>query len=120
MKTSLCKSRLNSERAYTTFKPCGKKAFRGTLTWTSGKGPSAKTRVLITQDLDFSDARKFVPGTHHGIVLIRLRSPSRRNLIARAPSPLTFDQEEVSGWAGCFVNATERKVRVRRPGAVRQ
>ena len=26
-------------------------------------------RVLITQDLDFSDTRKFVPGTHHGIVL---------------------------------------------------
>ncbi|MGB0108207.1 MAG: hypothetical protein WBP52_06865, partial [Terriglobales bacterium] len=34
MKTSLCKSRLNSERAYTTFKLCGKKASRGTLTWT--------------------------------------------------------------------------------------
>ena len=75
-------------------------------------------RVLITQDLDFSDARKFLPGTHHGIVLIRLRSPSRRNLISRATE--LFDQEDVSGWAGCFVIATERKVRVRRPGAIRQ
>jgi predicted nuclease of predicted toxin-antitoxin system len=32
-------------------------------------------RFLITQDLDFSDARRFAPGTHHGILLIRLRSP---------------------------------------------
>jgi predicted nuclease of predicted toxin-antitoxin system len=39
-------------------------------------------RILITQDMDFSDTRKFVPGTHHGIVLIRLQSPSRQNLIA--------------------------------------
>ena len=82
------------------------------------EGAQREGRVLITQDLDFSDARKFVPGTHHGIVLIRLRSPSRRNLIARATE--LFDQEDVSGWAGCFVIATERKVRVRRPGAVRQ
>lgn len=27
-------------------------------------------RFLITQDLDFSDVRKFVPGTHRGILLI--------------------------------------------------
>lgn len=29
-------------------------------------------RFFITQDLDFSDARKFAPGTHHGILLVRL------------------------------------------------
>jgi len=29
-------------------------------------------RLLVTQDLDFSDARQFAPGTHHGIVLVRL------------------------------------------------
>jgi hypothetical protein len=28
-------------------------------------------RFLITQDLDFSDARTFAPGTHHGIFLVR-------------------------------------------------
>jgi len=28
-------------------------------------------RVLVTQDLDFSDVRAFVPGTHHGLVLVR-------------------------------------------------
>jgi predicted nuclease of predicted toxin-antitoxin system len=30
-------------------------------------------RFLITQDLDFSDTRRFAPGEHHGILLIRLR-----------------------------------------------
>lgn len=40
-------------------------------------------RFLITQDLDFSDIRKFAPGTHHGILLIRMREPSRRSLQER-------------------------------------
>jgi predicted nuclease of predicted toxin-antitoxin system len=40
-------------------------------------------RTLITQDLDFSDSRRFTPGTHHGIVLIRLHSPSRLRLVER-------------------------------------
>jgi predicted nuclease of predicted toxin-antitoxin system len=70
-------------------------------------------RFLITQDLDFSDARRFAPGTHHGILLIRLHSPSRFTLIERIEE--LFRNENVSGWAGCFVVATERKVRVRRP-----
>jgi predicted nuclease of predicted toxin-antitoxin system len=40
-------------------------------------------RTLITQDLDFSNSRRFTPGTHHGIVLIRLHSPSRLRLVER-------------------------------------
>ena len=111
MKTSLCKSRLNYERLW-------EEGLSGHADLDIWEGAQREGRVLITQDLDFSDARKFVPGTHHGIVLKRLRSPSRRNLIARATE--LFDQEDVSGWAGCFVIATERKVRVRKPGAVRQ
>ena len=71
-------------------------------------------RIQITQDLDFSDTRKFQPGTHHGIVLTRLQSPSRRNLIARTTE--LFEAENVSGWARCFVVVTERKIRVKKPG----
>ncbi|MBZ5514769.1 MAG: DUF5615 family PIN-like protein [Acidobacteriia bacterium] len=70
-------------------------------------------RFLITQDMDFSDARRFAPGTHHGILLIRLRSPGWRSLLARVQD--VFAQEDVAQWAGCLVVATERKVRVRRP-----
>jgi predicted nuclease of predicted toxin-antitoxin system len=68
-------------------------------------------RMLITQDLDFSDSRRFAPGTHHGIVLVRLRSPSRLRLIERVEE--IFQYEVVSTWAGCFV-VTDQKVRVRR------
>ena len=72
-----------------------------------------ESRFLITQDLDFSDARQFVPGTHHGLLLVRLHSPSRRNLINRIVE--LFQQEKVADWVGCFVVATERKIRVRKP-----
>ena len=70
-------------------------------------------RFLITQDLDFSDARRFAPGTHHGILLIRLQFPSILGLIERIEE--LFQRENVNTWAGCFVVTTERKVRVRRP-----
>jgi len=68
------------------------------------------TRFLITQDLDFSDIRRFTPGTHCGILLVRLRSPDRQSLIARVAD--VFRHEEISRWTGCFAVATERKVRV--------
>jgi len=29
-------------------------------------------RLLVTQDLDFSDVRRFAPGTHCGLLLVRL------------------------------------------------
>lgn len=69
-------------------------------------------RFLVTQDLDFSDTRRFAPGTHHGILLIRLHSPSRLSLILRIEE--LFKNEDVDSWTACFVIATERKVRVRR------
>ena len=31
-----------------------------------------ESRFLITQDMDFSDLRKFAPGSHHGILLFAL------------------------------------------------
>jgi predicted nuclease of predicted toxin-antitoxin system len=70
-----------------------------------------ETRFLITQDMDFSNAQSFVPGSHYGILLIRLRTPSRRALIQRVED--LFREEDVAQWARCFVVATERKVRVR-------
>ena len=72
-----------------------------------------EARFLVTQDLDFSDLRQFAPGTHHGILLVRLHAPSRQNLLDRTLE--VFERENVSGWSGCFIVATERKVRVVRP-----
>jgi predicted nuclease of predicted toxin-antitoxin system len=72
-----------------------------------------ESRFLITQDLDFSDLRQFAPGSHHGILLVRLRSPSRRDLIERIEG--LFQKENAGEWARCFVVATERKIRVLKP-----
>jgi predicted nuclease of predicted toxin-antitoxin system len=72
-----------------------------------------ETRFLITQDLDFSDLRQFAPGSHAGILLVRLHSPSR-NLIERVQ--IIFQTASVGQWSGCFVVATERKIRVLRAG----
>jgi predicted nuclease of predicted toxin-antitoxin system len=74
-----------------------------------------ESRFLITQDLDFSDARQFAPGSHCGLLLVRLHSPDRKNLIERVGE--LFQKENVSEWTRCFVVATERKVRVLRPSS---
>lgn len=63
--------------------------------------------------MDFSDLRRFAPGSHCGILLLRIRFPSRRVLIDRMET--IFQEEEVGDWIGCFVVATERKIRVLRP-----
>lgn len=70
-------------------------------------------RFLITQDLDFSDARKYVPGTHHGLLLVRLPQPGRAALFERIAC--LFRTEAVDTWSRCIVTATPRKVRVRGP-----
>jgi predicted nuclease of predicted toxin-antitoxin system len=72
-------------------------------------------RFLITQDLDFSDLRSFAPGSHAGILLIRLARPGRQALFARVSS--LFESEDVTSWQGCFVVASDRKLRVRRPAS---
>lgn len=72
-----------------------------------------EARFLITQDLDFSDLRKFAPGSHHGILLVRLRNPSRRAPIERIEE--MFSKENINDWARCFVIVTERKIRVLGP-----
>lgn len=70
-------------------------------------------RFLVTQDLDFSDIRRYQPGTHAGVLLVRLRSPSRSRLAARVADVfLTHPPESLEG---AFVVASDTKVRVRRP-----
>jgi predicted nuclease of predicted toxin-antitoxin system len=70
-------------------------------------------RILITQDLDFSDIRRFSPGNHHGLVLVRLRAPGRLALSRRVRE--VFSSEPVQSWESCFVVITDIKVRVRGP-----
>ena len=73
----------------------------------------AAQRFLITQDLDFSDMRRYTPGTHAGLLLVRLMRPGRNALFERVST--VFQTEKVEEWTGCLVVATEQKIRVRRP-----
>jgi predicted nuclease of predicted toxin-antitoxin system len=73
----------------------------------------AADRFLITQDLDFSDVRSFRPGTHAGLLLVRLAQPGSNALVARVAMLLAT--EHVDEWRGCLVVATEHKVRIKRP-----
>ncbi len=68
-------------------------------------------RFLITQDLDFSDTRKFVPGSHFGILLVRLREPSAQALLEQ----VAIVAMEIEKWRGCFVVLTEHKLRIKYP-----
>ncbi len=70
-------------------------------------------RFLITQDLDFSDSRKFSPGTHCWLLLVRLRNPGRERIFNRIEQ--VFHEEDVESWFGCFVVVSELKIRVQRP-----
>jgi len=70
-------------------------------------------RFVITQDLHFSDVRRFLPGTHHGILLVRIPDAEQNRLPDYLRAWLcAADREE---WARCFVVATPNKVRVLRP-----
>lgn len=73
----------------------------------------AAARFFITQDLDFSDIRRYRPGTHYGLLLVRLAEPSRRQIIERVQH--LFATESVDTWEHCFVVVTDRKIRIRRP-----
>lgn len=67
-------------------------------------------RFFITQDLDFSDIRVFMPGSHAGLMLVRMRTPGRSAIIGRVRE--IFVSEDVSDWAGAFVVLTEKKLRL--------
>jgi predicted nuclease of predicted toxin-antitoxin system len=94
-----------------TVKDEGLNGSRDPEVWAAAR---AESLFLITQDLGFSDTRTFVPGSHAGILLVRLAQATNRDLSALVRA--AFQREDVASWAGCFVVLTELKVRVRRPG----
>ena len=58
----------------------------------------AAQRFLITQDLDFSDVRRYTPGTHAGLLLVRLTRPGRNALFERVST--VFQTEKIEEWTG--------------------
>jgi predicted nuclease of predicted toxin-antitoxin system len=73
----------------------------------------AEQRFLVTQDLDFSDERRFAAGTHAGILLVRLPDAEQWRVADYVSAWLSTP--EARTWERCFVIATPNKVRVRRP-----
>ncbi len=73
---------------------------------------ASENRILITFDLDFSDIRNFPPGTHPGIVVLRIHSqdiPSCRAAFAR----LLLSVKELD-FQGNLVIVEDSRVRIRR------
>jgi len=70
-------------------------------------------RFLITKDLGFSDERRYPPGSHQGIRVLRLVDDRSRAAAERLTA--VFRAEAVEDWAECLVVVTNHKVRVRRP-----
>jgi hypothetical protein len=58
---------------------------------------------------------KVAPGSHQGILLVRGCSPKPQRLGGTDRGIVS--EGNAGDWAGCFVVATERKIRVIRPGA---
>jgi predicted nuclease of predicted toxin-antitoxin system len=80
--------------------------------WTAAQGEG---RFLVTQDLDFSNARRFAPGTHAGVLVVRVPDVEQWRVADYLVG--WFSQRDASTWSRCFVVATPAKVRVRRPPA---
>ena len=74
-------------------------------------------RFLVTQDLDFSDTRKFAPGTHCGILLVRVPDLEQWRVSDYVMGWLSAAESPT--WPGCVVVATPHRVRVLRPAPVR-
>jgi len=70
-------------------------------------------RFLITLDLGFSDVRRYTPGTHPGILLLRPRRKGR-NAVSHVLRRVVSEQR-LETLAGCLAVADETRTRVRRP-----
>jgi predicted nuclease of predicted toxin-antitoxin system len=75
----------------------------------------AADRFFITLDLDFSDVRRFPPGSHPGLLLLRPRTNSR-DAVTEILKRLLLEHP-LDSLRGCFVVADVSQTRIRRPTA---
>ncbi|MGH7840362.1 MAG: DUF5615 family PIN-like protein [Candidatus Binataceae bacterium] len=71
-----------------------------------------EARWLITADKGFADLRKYPPGTHSGVILLRSQEESRRAYLDLAV--VAVDRLAFEDVAGAVVVITHRGVRIRR------
>ena len=77
----------------------------------------AEGRFLVTHDLDFSDAREFLPGSHAGVLIVRLPDSEQWRVADHLVA--WFSDPDARSWGLCMVVATLRKVRVVPGGSAR-
>lgn len=73
----------------------------------------SENRFLVTADKGFGDVRRYVPGDHAGVLLLRPDSDGIRPLLDLLS--LVLAQVSLDQLAGTVAVATPRGLRVRRP-----
>lgn len=73
---------------------------------------STEGRFFLTLDLDFADVRRFAPGAHPGILLLRPRARGRQAVLDVLSRVLR--DHPLQTLAGCLAVADETHTRVRR------
>ncbi|MEH1902704.1 MAG: DUF5615 family PIN-like protein [Nostoc sp.] len=66
----------------------------------------------MTLDLDFSDIRRFPPGTHPGILLLHSRNRSRQAVLEILYR--VVQEQSLEKLKGCLVVADDIQTRIRR------
>jgi hypothetical protein len=72
----------------------------------------SERRWLITADKGFADLRRYPPGSHRGVILLRVPEESRRAYMELAG--LMLDRVDLDRLGVAVVVATARSVRIRR------
>lgn len=78
-----------------------------------GETATREGRVLVTLDRGFGDVRRYPPGSHAGVVLLRLRRQSLPSQLAAVE--LLASYEGLSSLVGCTAVVTPSTLRIRRP-----
>ncbi|MBJ7608660.1 MAG: DUF5615 family PIN-like protein [Candidatus Dormibacteraeota bacterium] len=74
---------------------------------------TSEERMLLTLDLDFADIARFAPGSHPGMVVIRV--PALRPSLVTVALTGLLARHRLEELAGCTVIAQLGTVRIRRP-----
>ncbi len=70
-------------------------------------------RIIVTLDVGFADIRRYPPGEHSGIVVVRL--PNQQPSLVEATLRSLLTEYDLEAMTGCTVIAQPNVVRVRRP-----
>ena len=73
----------------------------------------SERRWLVTADKGFADLRRYSPGTHAGVLLLRPAEENRRAYVRFARS--AAEQLDLDDLAGSLIVMTPRGIRIRRP-----